>query len=125
MKHITLLLILLTFFGCGAEKSGAPIIFKLNNVQLFRSEPIAEVEILEDTIRFKFSEHDQAFWRKYFDEYPTPIVIDVFFGTELYLQNVRLHPQVTGEWKSLTLPKIDNAKTVISSAGILIVEGSR
>lgn len=122
MRQIVFLLLFMALSGCRAEKAGAPIIFKLNNVQIFCSEPIAEVEILEETIRFNFSEHDQVFWKKYFEEHPRPFVIDVFFGTELYLKNVRLHPEVTGEWKSLTLPKIDNAKTVISSAGITIVD---
>ena len=77
-------LLLWLLSGCGFQDKGGHIIFKYNGFEIFYSEPIKAVDIIDNRVYVTFSLQDRRVLLAVADRINEKVMIDIYIGKEFY-----------------------------------------
>lgn len=119
IKTSLLLIIFLLTTGCFPKHNQGTIIFKLNGVEIFQSEPIQKATVIDSRLYFDLSENSRDIIHVLASNFPKPVMIDIYFGDGKYTEvMVNFSEIATLDKLSFSIPEISDRNDLIVRSGI-------
>jgi len=111
----------LLLIGCNSERPNNYLVFKKNGFEIFRSEPIRTVSIVDDRIIVRLSQKDREILTKGVEIFNDPVLLDVYFGENNYT-DARLDFNSFNfiDEKTMSLPVVSDKLHMIEDVGIRV-----
>lgn len=123
MKRFLLALLSISLVSCGGEYTGAQLSLRINGVPVFMSHRINEVKVMGDHFLVELNKEDSANLKRYLDEYFSKGGhLDVYFGENLYKEDLYVQSNYSVDWKNIKLRWTDGSGEFFEKNNIKVIQ---